>query len=76
MAYNRYHLSAALKDALAARARADERFKELSQGEIQGAEDPIALQDMERDLDALRHEIAKLDVEVTELERKLDGSLG
>lgn len=79
MAEDREALYAALNEAMDARARADERFKSLSRGEIEAAEDPIALQDMERDLEAIRHQIATLDVQIAELESKIvaaGGSLG
>ncbi|MEZ5995165.1 MAG: OsmC family protein [Hyphomonadaceae bacterium] len=61
---------AALNHAVERRARADERLRALSNAEIEAAEDPIALQDMERDLDVLRHEINALDVEIAALEQK------
>jgi polyhydroxyalkanoate synthesis regulator phasin len=79
MAEDREALYAALNEATDARARADQRFRAVSRDEIGGAEDPIALQDMERNLEALRHDIAALDVEIAELERKiaaLGGSVG
>lgn len=71
MADDRADLFAALNKATDARARLDERFKALSNGEIDAAEDPIALADMERDIEALRHEINTLDVEIAELEQKI-----
>ncbi|MBL8544718.1 MAG: hypothetical protein JNJ63_13000 [Hyphomonadaceae bacterium] len=76
MADDRADLYAALNKATDARARLDERFKALSKGEIDAAEDPIALADMERDIEALRHEISALDVEIAELEQKIADSGG
>lgn len=53
------------------RSEADARFRELSRQEPDAAEDPIVLQDIETALEALRHEINALDVEIAILEQEV-----
>lgn len=68
---DRLELRTELERKLAQRARLDARVRQESNDEPSAAEDPVALADMEADLDRLRHQIGALDVEIAELERQL-----
>lgn len=69
-------LLAAFNAKQALRAHADQRFKQLSEQTVEAAEDPPALEEIEKSLGALRHEISALDVEIAELERQISDAGG
>ncbi|MEQ1820786.1 MAG: hypothetical protein ABL871_19460 [Terricaulis sp.] len=72
---DRLDLTTRLEQKVALRARLDARVRQESADELSASADPIALKEMDEDLDRLRHQISTLDVEIAELEREIaDGS--
>jgi len=72
---DRLDLATRLEQKIALRARLDARVRQESADEPAAAADPIALKEMDEDLDRLRHQISALDVEIAELEREIaDGA--
>ncbi|MEQ1491450.1 MAG: hypothetical protein ABL932_12960 [Terricaulis sp.] len=70
---DRLDLITQLEQKNALRARLDARVRQESADEPAAAADPIALKEMDEDLDRLRHQISALDVEIAELEREIAG---
>lgn len=54
-----------------ARDEADGRFRTLSEQEVSAADDPYAFADIDKAMEALRHEISVLDVEIAQLEQQV-----
>ncbi|MBK6704751.1 MAG: hypothetical protein IPG56_14050 [Caulobacteraceae bacterium] len=72
---DRLDLTTRLEQKVALRARLDARVRQESADELSASADPIALKEMDEDLDRLRHQISTLDVEIAELEREIaDGA--
>lgn len=72
---DRLDLTTRPEQKIALRARLDARVRQESADEPAAAVDPIALKEMDEDLDQLRHQISALDVEIAELEREIaDGA--
>jgi hypothetical protein len=53
------------------RDEADRRFRALSEQEVGAAEDPYAFADIDKTMEALRHEISVLDGEILLLEQQV-----
>ena len=59
-----------------ARDEADGRFRALSEREVSAADDPYAFADIDKAMDALRHEISVLDIEIAQLEQRVSDRPG
>ena len=68
---DREALFAAFNAKTHARERADARYKELSRAVVDAAEDPVALEEIEKNMETLHHQIEQLDVEIAALEQEI-----